>query len=77
MIAVKLTVGRFRSLNKIMFDVEAFGLGILRVRVWSVCNDNIIIGNSRITQILGLRRPLVTKPKSFDRQLGAEWAEDQ
>ena len=57
-----LTIGYLGSLSEVMLDLEALRLRIFRVGVWSVGDEDLVVGNAGVTQVLGLCRALVAEP---------------
>jgi hypothetical protein len=56
-----LTIRERRSLSEIMFNNEALGFRIFCIRVVSVGNAYLVIGDSRVPEILGLSGALISK----------------
>lgn len=57
----RLTIRERRSLFEIMFNSEPLGFRIFCIRVVSVGNAYLIIGDSRVPEIQGLGGALISK----------------
>jgi hypothetical protein len=57
------TIGYRRRLLKVMFHTETFCFGVISIRVFSIGNQDFVVGYSRIPQILCLRGTLVSEPE--------------
>ena len=49
-----------------MDDVELLGLGVLGIRVLLVGDDDLVVGDARVTQVLCLGRALVAEANKDD-----------
>jgi len=47
-------------------DVELLGLGVLGIRVLLVGDDDLVVGDARVTQVLCLCRALVAEANKDD-----------
>lgn len=43
------TVCEFSSLAKIMFDFEVFGSSVFGITIVTVCNQDLVVGNARVS----------------------------